>query len=206
MSIRCVTRVVLSMVVLMMAASCACAQDDANESFVSPDKHYRIVFKGAYRGEGAYFIETGNGELEILRRKVYYGPQFKWVTNKIAELTFGCGSPCWDNYYYDASEHKLSPAYSMALAISPGANLVAVIEEKGLAIREIFTGTMVAMQEMDTAVWAGLLTFCDPEFKFVGDREFRYSYTCGKLEFGPYAPGNGVQRILLKKKPGPDSQ
>lgn len=188
---------------LLLLSTCACARDpEISELFTSPGGKYVIGFKGAYRGQGAYYLQTESGDLQILKREVYYGPQLQWVAPSIAELKFGCGSPCWENYYYDASERKLSPLFPMALAINPQSKLVAAIEEHGVAVRHMLSGTLVAMQEMDTGVWAGLLTFCEPEFQFKGDEEFQYAYACGELTFGPYGPGNGVQTILLKQKHG----
>ncbi len=193
----------LSFVLLLLFTTCASAQEEEiSESFASPGGKYIISFKGAYRGEGAYYLKTNSGDVEILRRAVYYGPQLQWITSTIAELKFGCGSPCWENYYFDASEQRLSSVFPMVLAVNPQSKLVAAIEKKGIAIRHMLTGDMVAMQEMDTGVWAGLLIFCEPKFQFIDDQEFRYAYKCGKLAFGPYNPGNGVKRIVLKQKHG----
>lgn len=194
-------RVRHSLALLLFVSTYVSAGDpDISESFISPGGKYIIGFKGAYRGQGAYYLQTESGDLQIIKREVYYGPQLRWVTPTIAEVKFGCGSPCWENYYFDAYERRLSPLFPMALAINPQSKLVAAVEEKGVTVRHMLTGALVAMQEMDTGVWAGLLTFCDPEFQFKGDDEFQYAYACGELTFGPYGPGNGVQTIFLKQK------
>lgn len=177
------------------------AQDELiSETFISPDKKFSISFKGPYRGEGAFFLKTKTGNVEILKRQVYYGPQVKWITENLAELRFGCGSPCWRTYYYDASLRKLSPQFDMVLAVNPREKLVAAIGEQGVAVSDMFSGTVLAVQKMDPAIWPGMLTFCDPEFRFVGNKEFRYSYKCGDSSFGPYAPGNGSQRIPINRQ------
>jgi len=185
---------------LLFASFPSHAWDDErviDETFVSPNGMYAIRFEGSYRGEGAYFLKTESGESEILRRYVHYGPQLTWISDEIAELTFGCGSPCWEGYYYDAAERQLSPEYSMPLAASASGRLVVSIEDDGLAVREMISGRTLATHEMDTGAWAGLLVFCDPHFHFQSYREFRYSYSCGDATFGPYAPGNASHVIHI---------
>jgi len=84
-------------------------------------------------------------------------PQVFWLTSTLAQIRFDCGQECSWSYFYDAIRRRLSEPRQLVLAVDTKRLLVAMVEERALVVRQVFSGRPVARIERDWApgFWVG---------------------------------------------------
>jgi hypothetical protein len=78
-------------------------------------------------------------------------PEVTWLTDSLGEVRFGCGAACSVSYFVDVKRHRLVEPRRDVVAVDPRRLLVAAIEDRELAIRQLFSGREVARVDRDWA-------------------------------------------------------
>jgi hypothetical protein len=84
-------------------------------------------------------------------------PQVFWLTSTLAQVRFDCGQGCSWSYFYDAIRRRLSEPRRVVLAVDSKRLLMAMVEERMLVVRQVFSGREVARieREWTPGVWLG---------------------------------------------------
>lgn len=128
-----------SIVVLLCLSSSPAYCESISTEFASPDKSCRIVYKGASdHGNGVFYDSSNSPMRSILKEYVRIAPQVNWISNSLVEIIFSEGSPSYHSYYYDCQEHRISPPYSLSIAIEPKTRLVATLEQEEIVFYKLF--------------------------------------------------------------------
>jgi hypothetical protein len=78
-------------------------------------------------------------------------PEVIWHTATFAEARFDCGRPCTWSYFFEAKRRQLSPPRRDVLQADYRRLLMAQVEGRALAVRQIFTGREALRIERDWA-------------------------------------------------------
>ncbi len=123
---------------LLGLCSCAAYGKNYKQEFASPDKSCRILYEGAPdHGDGTFYDISDGKKKMILKEYVRIGPQINWPGNSLAELSFSEGSPSYHSEYYDCAERRMSPSYSLSIAIEPKSKLIAVLNDEEIAFYKL---------------------------------------------------------------------
>jgi hypothetical protein len=76
-------------------------------------------------------------------------PEVIWHAATFAEVRFGCGPGCHVSYFFEAKRRRLSPPRRRVLDIDLRRLLLAQVDGRTLAVRQIFSGREVARIERD---------------------------------------------------------
>jgi len=84
-------------------------------------------------------------------------PDVFWLTATLAQIRVDCGPHCSWSYFYEATRRRVSEPRRSVLAVDVRRLLMAVVEERALVVRQIFSAREVARIERDWAadVWLG---------------------------------------------------
>ena len=84
-------------------------------------------------------------------------PDVIWLTSTLAQVRIDCGHPCSWSYFYEARRQRLSSPRRSVLAVDQRRLLMAVVEERALVARQVFSGREVARVQRDwaPAEWLG---------------------------------------------------
>jgi hypothetical protein len=76
-------------------------------------------------------------------------PEVIWHAATFAEVRFGCGPGCHVSYFFEAKRRRLSPPRRRVLDVDLRRLLLAQVDGRTLAVRQIFSGREVARIERD---------------------------------------------------------
>ena len=101
-------------------------------------------------------------------------PEVFWLSATLARVRVDCGHPCAWSYFYEATRRRLSEPRRSVLAADPRRLLMAVVEDRALAVRQIFSDREVARIERD---WAPVAWLGDAITALRFDPDGRLSFT-----------------------------
>jgi len=78
-------------------------------------------------------------------------PEVIWHEATFAEARFTCGPSCHASYFFEAKRRRLSPPRFQVLDVDMRRLLLAQIDGRAVAVRQIFSGREVARIERDWA-------------------------------------------------------
>jgi hypothetical protein len=76
-------------------------------------------------------------------------PEVIWHAATFAEVRFGCGPGCHVSYFFEAKRRRLSPPRRRVLDVDLRRLLLAQVDGRTLAVRQVFSGREVARIERD---------------------------------------------------------
>ncbi len=79
-------------------------------------------------------------------------PDVIWRAATFAEIRFACGPACHTSYFFEAKRRRLSPPRPHVLDVDLRRLLIAQLDGRDLAVRQIFSGREVARITRD---WTG---------------------------------------------------
>ena len=101
-------------------------------------------------------------------------PRVTWHTATFAETRFDCGRPCAWSYFFEARRHLLSEPRRDVLGVDYRRLLMAQVDGRALAIRQIFSARDVLRLERD---WAPGLSVGDVIMEIHFDPDGRLTFT-----------------------------
>jgi len=84
-------------------------------------------------------------------------PDVTWIAGTLAQVRFDCGWPCSVSYFFEVRRRRLSGPRKSVLAVDARRLLLAMVEDRALVVRQMFSGREVTRIERDWApsAWVG---------------------------------------------------
>jgi len=154
--------------------------DSYRQKFASKDNSCQILYQGAPdHGDGIFYDISSGKRKEILKEYVRVGPMINWIDNSLAELFFSEGSPAYHSEYYDCKSHRLSPSYSMVIAVEPKSKLIAAMDIEGVSFFKNFDEKPFYKAKTPDIDFVEYFN-CDSDAEFEKLNVLRIKMKCGK--------------------------